>query len=176
MSFQPLRSAALVAAVLASSIGAAHAGTQSFQVYAKENSLALSSHDASPLDTGITFEAGAALHITASGVWDGGGCASSGPEGVGCYGEAFPGINYYSLVGRVGSGNYFKIGASYDGTADATGHLFLGYVDSDSFNNSGFVTAVVTTPAVPEPETWALLLGGLGILGASLRKRKGAAA
>lgn len=168
------RSAALVATALVASIGSAHAmlppATQSFDVYARENSLATSTQDASPLDTGITFSAGDALQITASGVWDGGGCGPLGPDGGNCFGNGLPGINYYSLIGRVGGGSFFKIGSSYEGIADATGTLILAYLDTDSFNNSGFVTAVVSLP-VPEPETYALMLGGLGILGLVVRKR-----
>ncbi len=172
-------SAAIVAATLASSIGAAHAisapPTQSFDVYARENSLATSTNDGSPLNTGITFSAGDALLITASGVWNGGACGDLGPDGGNCFGNGLPGINFYSLIGRVGAGSYFKIGSSYEGTADATGTLFLAYLDTDSSNNSGFVTAVMSLP-VPEPETYALMLGGLGILGLATRKRLAAKA
>lgn len=177
---EQFRTAALVAATFASSIGVAQAmtssTTQSFDVYARENSLATSTHDASPLDTGITFSTGDALHITASGLWNGGACGDIGPEGTNCFGNGLPGINYFSLIGRVGGGSFFKIGTSYDGIADATGTLLLAYLDTDSSNNSGFVTAVVSLPAVPEPETYALLLGGLGILGLVARKRTSASA
>ncbi len=149
--------------------------TQSFDVYARENSLATSTNDGSPLNTGITFSAGDALLITASGVWNGGACGDLGPDGGNCFGNGLPGINFYSLIGRVGAGSYFKIGSSYEGTADATGTLFLAYLDTDSSNNSGFVTAVMSLP-VPEPETYALMLGGLGILGLATRKRLAAKA
>jgi hypothetical protein len=171
-----LRSAALVAAALVSSMGSAHAitapATQSFDVFARANSLATSTQDASPLDTGITFAVGDTLRITASGVWNGGACGDLGPDGGNCFGNGLPDINFYSLIGRVGGGNFFKIGSSYDGIADANGTLFLAYLDTDSLNNSGFVTAVVSVP-VPEPETYALMLGGLGILGMVARRRVG---
>lgn len=168
------RSSALLATAFVATIGSAQAmlppATQSFDVYARENSSA-----ASPLDTGITFAVGDALHITATGLWNGGACGDVGPTGSNCFGNPLPGINYYSLIGRVGTGNYFKIGDSYDGVADNTGTLTLAFLDSDSFNNSGFVTAVVSLP-VPEPETYALMLGGLGILGLATRKRLAAKA
>jgi hypothetical protein len=64
-------SVAIFAATSASSIGAAHAistpSTHSFEDHARENSLATSSQDASPLNTGIAFSVGDALRITASG-------------------------------------------------------------------------------------------------------------
>ena len=125
---------------------------------------------APPLDTGMAFAVGDALHITASRVWNGGACGDVGPAGTSCFGDWVAGINEYSLIGRVGGGSYFKIGDSYDGTANATGTLVMAFLDSDFGNISGFVTAVVSLP-VPEPETYALMLGGLGILGAAARKR-----
>lgn len=170
---------AMLGALLACAVSTASAmappatTTQSFDVFAREHSLATSTHDASPLDTGIFFQSGDALEITASGLWNGGACGDIGPDGTSCFGDGLPGINYYSLVGRIGGGNYFKIGSSYSGTAPHEGNLFLGYLDTDSFNNSGFVTAVVTIPAVPEPGTYALIVGGLGFMAVvSRRKRK----
>lgn len=175
-AFEQFRTAGLVAAALVASIGVAQAATapatQSFDVFARENSLATSTKDASPLDTGINFAVGDALNISASGLWNGGACGDLGPDGGNCFGNGLPGINFYSLIGRVGDGSYFKIGSSYEGTADAAGTLFLAYLDTDSSNNSGFVTAVVSLP-VPEPETYALMLGGLGILGVVARRRVG---
>ena len=70
-AFEQFRTAGLVAAALVASIGVAKAAaapaTQSFDVFARENSLALGSNDGSPLDTGIIFSVGDALRITASG-------------------------------------------------------------------------------------------------------------
>ena len=42
------------------------------------------------------------------------------------------------------------------------------------FNNLGF-TARVSVPAIPEPETYALMLAGLGLLGVAARRRTRAA-
>lgn len=74
-----------------------------------------------------------------------------------------------SLVGQIGSGNYFLIGTNFNGTAAASGTLKLFYFDSNNGDNSGSILAQVT--AVPEPETFAMLLAGLGLMGAVARRR-----
>jgi hypothetical protein len=44
------------------------------------------------------------------------------------------------------------------------------------FNGNGFLslqyTAVTTAAAVPEPESYALLLGGLALVGAAAKRRQ----
>ena len=52
---------------------------------------------------------------------------------------------------------------------DAASHPELGYA---SFDNSGTLTAITYTTSVPEPESWALLIAGAGLAGASLRRRR----
>jgi PEP-CTERM motif-containing protein len=78
---------------------------------------------------------------------------------------------YGTLVGKIGAGDFFKIGTSFLGAADANGELKLYYWDSDNFNNTGSVNATVA--AVPEPSTWAMLiLGFAGIGFMTYRRRK----
>ena len=77
-----------------------------------------------------------------------------------------------TLVGQFGTGSFFAIGTSYTGVATSTDTLKLFYFDSNKSDNSGSVMANVT--AVPEPETYALLLAGLGVIGAVARRRKSA--
>lgn len=77
---------------------------------------------------------------------------------------------YGSLVGQIGNGSFFKIGTSYSGTATAAGILNLYYFDSINSDNTGSISAHVT--AVPEPETYAMLLAGLGLFGGIYRRRK----
>ena len=153
-----------VATLLAGALSSGYAATKSFEVFAKDNSTA-----ASPLDTGLTFNSGDALQVTATGSWFGGGCGTVGPDGSNCWSGG--GMNAFSLVGRVGSGDYFEVGSHYAGTASSSGHLFLGFFDTDSYNNTGSVVATVMTPAVPEPETYALLTAGLGALAFIARRR-----
>ena len=78
---------------------------------------------------------------------------------------------YGMLVGQFGSGNFFKIGTSYTGTA-TDNKLKLFYFDSNNFDNTGSIRVRVT--AVPEPETYAMMLAGLGLIGFMSRRRKNA--
>ncbi len=156
----------LVAGAVLSSVSmAVQAGTQTFEVKASANSLATTARDAVPLNTGITLNLGDALAISATGLWDGGGCGIFDANGTTCYGnDPITGINYFSLIGKIGAdavadNTWFKVGTSYSGVAASAGTLYLAFLDTDSFNNSGFVTASVT--AVPEAASWALMLAGL---------------
>jgi MYXO-CTERM domain-containing protein len=170
----------LAAAVAASLPLAAQAGTQSFDVLARDNSVAFATNDAAPLNTGIVLSVGDTLDITAVGLWNGGACGFVDANGSNCFGnEGVTGINYYSLIGKIGSNDdldntWFKVGTSYSGTAATAGTLYLAYLDSDSFNNSGFVTATVTV--VPEAGTWAMMLAGLAGVAAVSRRRQAARA
>jgi hypothetical protein len=77
---------------------------------------------------------------------------------------------YGSLVGQIGSGSWFTIGTNFTATASSAGVLKLYYFDSNNYDNTGSIRAHVT--AVPEPETYALLLAGLAVTGLVARRRK----
>jgi len=84
-------------------------------------------------------------------------------------GEEFAGLSLVSGVLTNGSAPTLSF------TGDT---LQISYAGSQGFNFTGgtAVYQVATTlravPPVPEPETWALLLGGMGLLSARLRRRK----
>lgn len=75
-----------------------------------------------------------------------------------------------TLVGKWGnSANFFAIGTNYAGTALDT-NLNLFYFDSNNVDNSGSILVNVTP--VPEPETYAMMLGGLALMGFAARRRR----
>ena len=80
---------------------------------------------------------------------------------------------YGALVGRIGS-TYVLLGTSYRGVAAETGTLELFYWDSNSGDNTGDISFNIS--AVPEPATWAMMIGGLALTGLGLRRRRAAVA
>jgi PEP-CTERM motif len=96
------------------------------------------------------------------------------------------GIDADSLAGY---GSYYHLG-SYQATASIDNTpQFIGFTSTQAFNRITFVSdgccsarfaldnvvhtsaLAPVTPAVPEPETYAMLLAGLGMLGAVARQR-----
>ena len=78
---------------------------------------------------------------------------------------------YGSLVGRL-NGVYTLLGANYSGVATGNGTLELFYWDSNNGDNTGSIRFDINA-AVPEPETWALLLAGFAMVGVAVRRRGG---
>ena len=65
--------------------------------------------------------------------------------------------------------NYVRVSSTWLGEANA--------LDARWFSNSRFTSITIAwnngpTPAVPEPETWAMLLAGLGVIGSVARRRR----
>lgn len=80
---------------------------------------------------------------------------------------------YGALVGEWGNsvGQYFLIGTQYSGVA-VDSQLKLFYFDSNRLDNKGSVLVNLSVAAVPEPETYVLMLVGLSLVGFSARRRK----
>lgn len=96
-------------------------------------------------DTGIDLRVGARVTVTATGtVSFSTGGAGAGPEG-GCTDPGiYPPTRCHALIGRVGDGSPFTIGASYSWTVTSAGRLFLGINDSMYTDNNGSFTATIT--------------------------------
>jgi hypothetical protein len=70
---------------------------------------------------------------------------------------------------------------SFDGTTGSTWHTFTSLAGGDYYyqitgnatgSSGGFYSLTSAVQAVPEPETYALLRAGLGIMGSLYRRRK----
>jgi hypothetical protein len=148
--------------------GLAAATTITTTVDAKKNSIVGGiAADAFTLMADTTFT------VTASGIWqnDPNNLYQSGPDGhIGnAYSVDGATFDIGALIGEIGNGPLFKIGSSYSGSTGAGGELKLFYWDSDAFNNSGTVSAVVSS--IPEPTNVGLLALALGAF-ALTRRRK----
>lgn len=73
-------------------------------------------------------------------------------------------LGFPSVSGTAGTGQYVQ----FTGTA---GTLITNLVFSNAPNVNSFETANYSVTPVPEPETYALLLGGLGLVGFVARRR-----
>jgi len=93
-------------------------------------------------------------------------------QSFGLYTQAGYTAPYGALVGEIG-GVYKLLGANGLHTAWGTGTLKLYNWDSNRNDNAGSISVKVAV--VPEPATWAMLIAGFGLVGASLRQRRTAA-
>jgi hypothetical protein len=175
------------------SVAAEAATVNNIIVFAKENSTNLLNTTNPSLpegpqvkSTGVILDVGDSFGVSASGSWslDAPGFFGPinfyGPNGTNQYGSTTIGgsaVNFGTLVGRIGTGPYFKVGSVFSGVATASGELFLAFLDNDFYNNGGFVTASVTypdpddqVPAVPLPAGMWLGLTGIAALVAARRR------
>ncbi|WP_295992342.1 PEP-CTERM sorting domain-containing protein [Rugamonas sp.] len=78
-------------------------------------------------------------------------------------------------VGAIGTTDQTHLVSPYTFTFTALGAnttLFFKDTSINSNNTDGIVDSVAVTAAVPEPETYAMLLGGLGLVGFMARRRR----
>jgi hypothetical protein len=96
-------------------------------------------------DTGIDLAAGQTFKVTASGSWSLGSGASyvCGPTGTTAFGK-WEGLDYGSLIGRIGSGPLLYLGASPTKAAAFGGRLKLGMIDSNCGDNGGALSVTIT--------------------------------
>jgi len=104
------------------------------------------------------------------------------PADAGAPGQYIPGTNYLlELVGTFADssgkivGNPFTIGNSLVGLIIPTGatQLLMGFNDGwYTDNGSGLNMNVAEVASIPEPETYAMMLAGLGLLAFAARRRK----
>ncbi len=90
------------------------------------------------------------------------------------YGPAGANAKIGALVGTFSSNptqpsDWFLIGYSKVVTLSSTGHIYAQVNDTYPSNNTGSFSVTVT--AVPEPETYVMLLVGLGLMGGIARRR-----
>jgi len=87
----------------------------------------------------------------------------------GIYSQGNLSAPFGALVGRIGAGDFFLVGTSYNGTAANSGMLQLFYWDSNNYDNAQQVTVTVDA-SVPDGGTTMALVGfGLLSLGAIRR-------
>lgn len=95
----------------------------------------------------------------------------SAPVSVVSYGPNYWGYGHYSV-----SGNSFT-GYEYNGIVKFSGtftSLTFDISPGEYWHGFNVGVAGVAPPPVPEPETYAMMMAGLGLLGAVVRRRKAA--
>jgi hypothetical protein len=92
-------------------------------------------------------------------------------QDFGLWGQDGLNLPYGTLVGKIGVGDFFEIGTSFSGPANAAGELKLFYWDSNFSDNTQYVTAQIS--AVPEPSTWAMMILGFAGVGLLAYRRRG---
>jgi len=128
-----------------------------------------------------TFTASAGTWADAAGT---GPIASGGAAGVdGCNGSSggFACIQAKTPYLTMASGGSYTFNFSVFGANYVTSpgmfntHVGIGFTQTDGSGNAGIVSTGVVS-AIPEPETYAMLLAGLGLMGFVARRRTLAAA
>jgi hypothetical protein len=105
------------------------------------------------------------------------GYAYFNPDGSytadGNYGLGGPTIKIGALMGTLVAapsvGDFFLIGYGTTISLANAGHIY-GMVNDTYYPNNGGAYTVNVSAAVPEPAAWAMLIGGFGLAGATMRR------
>ncbi|MFA6004773.1 MAG: hypothetical protein WC881_11985, partial [Elusimicrobiota bacterium] len=103
---------------------------------------------------GLYATSGQILRVESSGTWSYDGGAGHGPGGSGLAGGLIAGNNRGALVGRIGSGGWFLLGANSTTTVAQSGDLYLAMSDDDYSNNAGSVSVRFYIQASTAAKTW----------------------
>lgn len=81
---------------------------------------------------------------------------------------------FYQVVGAIGGSDDILLGTASVDQVVAAGNYYLkvtGVAGATPGTIGGFYNADVFVAQVPEPETWAMLLAGVGLVGLQLRRK-----
>jgi hypothetical protein len=80
--------------------------------------------------------------------------------------------NATAVLLNTGDPLYSFISADFVSPLSLTATLAAGFYQADFKSTDGVFTGALSVAAVPEPETYAMLLAGLGLIGFSARRRQ----
>ncbi len=131
-----------------------------------------------PLNTHISLNAGDTLsiHVDPGDMWSAGNnhpmSRKSNADGLGnplggnygLYSSGGSTFHFGSLIGRIGSGDYFFVGSGFNQKIETSGELTLLYWDNNYRDNRGSISADISVNN-PVPISSTLLLFGAGVCG-----------